>query len=148
MNSKECEILNLILNSPTTKVEFCVAQLTLVHFSLLLLLLLFFFLFYFSFSKKKRKESKAQPISISPCTQPYLSRQKEWEGAVWETQPVPSVYVLRNGALCKSFSPASFFLRRLYLTNQATHVIPCRYLQSERLEQGIHSSIIDSNRNF
>ena len=108
----------------------------------------FFFLFYFSFSKKKRKERKAQPISISPCTQPYLSRQKEWEGAVWETQPVPSVYVLRNGALCKSFSPASFFPRRLYLINQATHVLPCRYLQSERLEQGIHSSIIDSNRNF
>ena len=150
MNSKECEILNLILNSPTTKLEFCVAQLTLVHLNIENgdSFFFFFFLFYFSFSKKKRKERKAQPISISPCTQPYLSRQKEWEGAVWETQPVPSVYVLRNGALCKSFSPASFFLCRLYLTNQATHVIPCRYLQSERLEQGIHSSIIDSNRNF
>lgn len=150
MNSKECEILNLILNSPTTKLEFCVAQLTLVHLNIENgdSFFFFFFLFYFSFSKKKRKERKAQPISISPCTQPYLSRQKEWEGAVWETQPVPSVYVLRNGALCKSFSPASFFPRRLYLTNQATHVIPCRYLQSERLEQGIHSSIIDSNRNF
>ena len=142
MNSKECEILNLILNSPTTKLEFCVAQLTLVHLNIEN------GDSFFSFSKKKRKERKAQPISISPCTQPYLSRQKEWEGAVWETQPVPSVYALRNGALCKSFSPASFFLRRLYLTNQDTHVIPCRYLQSERLEQGIHSSIIDSNRNF
>lgn len=150
MNSKECEILNLILNSPTTKLEFCVAQLTLVHLNIENgdSFFFFFFLFYFSFSKKKRKERKAQPISISPCTQPYLSRQKEWEGAVWETQPVPSFYALRNGALCKSFSPASFFPRRLYLINQATHVIPCRYLQSERLEQGIHSSIIDSNRNF
>ena len=107
----------------------------------------FFFSFSFCFTFLFQKR-KAQPISISPCTQPYLSRQKEWEGAVWETQPVPSVYVLRNGALCKSFSPASFFPRRLYLINQATHVLPCRYLQSERLEQGIHSSIIDSNRNF
>ena len=34
MNSKECEILNLILNSPTTKLEFCVAQLTLVHLNI------------------------------------------------------------------------------------------------------------------
>ena len=150
MNSKESEILNLIVNSPTTKLEFCLAQLTLVNFNIKNggSFFFFFFLFYFSFSKKKRKERKAQPISISPCTQPYLSRQKEWEGAVWETQPVLSVYVLRNGALCKSFSPASFFLPRLYLINQATHVVPCRYLQSERLEQGIHSSIIDSNRNF
>ena len=150
MNSKESEILNLIVNSPTTKLEFCLAQLTLVNFNIKNggSFFFFFFLFYFSFSKKKRKERKAQPISISPCTQPYLSRQKEWEGAVWETQPVPSVYVLRNGALCKSFSPASFFPRRLYLINQATHVLPCRYPQSERLEQGIHSSIIDSNRNF
>ena len=111
MNFKECEILNLILNSPTTKLEFCVDQHTLVHFNIENGdgFFFFFFLFYFSFSKNKRKERKAQPISISPCTQPYLSRQKEWEGAVWETQPVPSVYVLRNGALCKAFSSCAVF---------------------------------------
>ena len=105
MNSKECEILNLILNSPTTKLEFCVAQLTLVHLNIEN----GDSFFSFSFSKKKRKERKAQPISISPCTQPYLSRQKEWEGAVWETQPVPSVYLLRNSALCKAFSSCAVF---------------------------------------
>ena len=55
MNSKECEILNLILNSPTTKLEFCVAQLTLVHLNIENgdSFFFFFFLFYFSFSKKK-----------------------------------------------------------------------------------------------
>ena len=61
MNSKECEILNLVLNSPTTKLEFCVAQLTLVHFNIENgdRFFFFFFLFYVSFSKKKRKERKA-----------------------------------------------------------------------------------------
>ena len=73
MNSKESEILNLIVNSPTTKLEFCLAQLTLVNFNIENggSFFFFFFLFYFSFSKKKRKERKAQPISINPCTQPY-----------------------------------------------------------------------------
>ena len=52
MNFKECEILNLILNSPTTKLEFCVDQHTLVHFNIengdgFFFLFLFVLLFFF-----------------------------------------------------------------------------------------------------
>ena len=58
MNSKECEILNLILNSPTTKLEFCVAQLTLVHFSFFCCCCCFSFCFTFLFQKRKEKRVK------------------------------------------------------------------------------------------
>ena len=62
MNSKECEILNLILNSPTTKLEFCVAQLTLVHLNIengdsFFFLFLFFLLFFLKKEKKREKSS-------------------------------------------------------------------------------------------
>ena len=52
MNSKECEILNLILNSPTTKLEFWVAQLTLVHFNIENGAVFFSFCFTFLFQKR------------------------------------------------------------------------------------------------
>ena len=58
MNSKECEILNLILNSSTTKLEFCVAQLTLVHFIFFIFIFCFSFCFTFLFQKRKEKREK------------------------------------------------------------------------------------------
>ena len=58
MNSKECEILNLILNSPTTKLEFWVAQLTLVHFNIENGAVFFSFCFTFLFQKRKEKREK------------------------------------------------------------------------------------------
>ena len=63
MNSKECEILNLILNSPTTKLEFCVAQLTLVHLNIENGDSFFSFSFCFTFLFQKRKE-KREKLSL------------------------------------------------------------------------------------
>ena len=62
MNSKESEILNLIVNSPTTKLEFCLAQLTLVNFNIkngdsFFFLFLFVLLFFFKKEKKREKSS-------------------------------------------------------------------------------------------
>lgn len=63
MNSKESEILNLIVNSPTTKLEFCLAQLTLVNFNIKNGGSFFSFSFYFTFLFQKRKE-KREKLSL------------------------------------------------------------------------------------
>ena len=99
-----------------------------------------FFFFFFFLPKQKKKKRKFQPISSSPRAQLVCLVKGEGRSCVGDSACCST---LECGALCKALSLSSFAplfsLRRFHLLNYATHLIPCRNLKSERLEQGTQS---------